>query len=165
MQLYRHRVRQDVRELGAILGDVIADQRSDDALHTVETLRTTAIDYRRGGQSNRDPLFEALEDADAERALDIVRAFTTYFELINSNEERERVRALREQNRPASPTRDSKNWRRYWQLSIRRPPSKSLRTYSSSRRLPHTQRKHGARQSKRSFKSLPTTSKRSISDS
>ncbi len=103
MRLYRRDVQQDVRELGSLLGEVLADQRSDDALETVETLRTTAIDYRRGDGQSREPLVAALDDADPDRALTVARAFTTYFELINLAEERERVRALREQAQAGVP--------------------------------------------------------------
>jgi phosphoenolpyruvate carboxylase len=103
MRLYRRDVQQDVHELGSILGEVLAEQRSDDALDTVETLRTTAIDYRHGDRNGTNPLTTALDDADPERALVIARAFTTYFELINLAEERERVRALREQSQAGVP--------------------------------------------------------------
>ena len=43
MQLHNRNVRTDVRELGALLGDVLAEQTSTEAFETVETLRNSAI--------------------------------------------------------------------------------------------------------------------------
>jgi phosphoenolpyruvate carboxylase len=103
MRLYQRDVQQDVRELGSIVGEVLADQHSVDALDTVETIRQTAIDYRQDDLPSRAPLLTALDDADPDSSLVIARAFTTYFELINLAEERERVRALREQAQAGVP--------------------------------------------------------------
>jgi phosphoenolpyruvate carboxylase len=94
MDLHDRTVNQDVRELGALLGEVLAAQRSEADFETVEALRTTAIDYRDGEMASREALHELLDGLapDEERA--VARAFTTYFELINLAEERERVRAV-----------------------------------------------------------------------
>jgi len=103
MRLYRRDISQDVRELGSMVGDVISEQTSEEAFETVEELRTTAIDYREGDIENREPLETALTAADDEQLLVVARAFTTFFELINLAEERERVRALREQSQATVP--------------------------------------------------------------
>jgi phosphoenolpyruvate carboxylase len=103
MRLYRRDISQDVRELGSMVGDVIPEQTSEAAFETVEGLRTSAIDYRDGETDSRAPLEEALEAADDEQLLVVARAFTTFFELINLAEERERVRALREQSQATVP--------------------------------------------------------------
>jgi phosphoenolpyruvate carboxylase len=103
MRLYRRDIQQDVRELGAMVGDVISEQTSEEAFETVEQLRTAAIDYRDGDVASRDPLEAALDAADDEQLLVAARAFTTFFELINLAEERERVRALREQTQAGVP--------------------------------------------------------------
>jgi len=95
MRLHDRDVRQDVRELGALLGDVLEDQTSRSAFETVETLRTSAIDYRGGELDSRQPLHDELNGLNPERESIVARAFTTYFELINLAEERERVRAIR----------------------------------------------------------------------
>jgi phosphoenolpyruvate carboxylase len=103
MDLYRRDVQQDVRELGAVLGDVLIEQCSVEAFETVETLRTSSIDYRDGTIEDREPLRSVLDRTDDERELVIARAFTAYFELINLAEERERIRALREQSQANVP--------------------------------------------------------------
>lgn len=96
MGLHARDVREDVRELGALLGDVFADQTSEEAFDLVEAVRTSSIDYRRGEAASRDDLRTELEDLSPELEGIVARAFTTYFELINLAEERERVRAIRE---------------------------------------------------------------------
>jgi phosphoenolpyruvate carboxylase len=96
MDLHTRDVRQDVRELGALLGDVLEDQSSTEAFETVEELRTEAIDYRAGEIDSRRTLHDVIDGLDPDGASVVARAFTTYFELINLAEERERVRANRE---------------------------------------------------------------------
>jgi phosphoenolpyruvate carboxylase len=95
MSLHNRTVRQDVRELGALLGDVLEAQTSTDEFEIVETLRTDAIDYRDGELADRQPLHDVLDGLDPDEESTIARAFTTYFELINLAEERERVRSIR----------------------------------------------------------------------
>ena len=95
MRLHNRGVRQDVRELGALLGEVLADQTSRDAFDTVESCRRAAIDYRSGELDSREPLVSELEGLSPHRQRIVARAFTTYFELINLAEERERVRSIR----------------------------------------------------------------------
>ncbi|AUV82986.1 phosphoenolpyruvate carboxylase [Salinigranum rubrum] len=96
MELHTRDVRQDVRELGALLGDVLEDQSSTAAFETVEDLRTSAIAYRAGETESRQSLHDVVDRLDPDSESAVARAFTTYFELINLAEERERVRANRE---------------------------------------------------------------------
>jgi len=95
MDLHHRTVRQDVRELGTLLGDVLEVQSSTAAFEAVEELRTAAIDYRDGTLPSREPLRTTLGSLDSEMEGAAARAFTAYFELINLAEERERVRAIR----------------------------------------------------------------------
>jgi len=95
MEPHNRDVRTDVRDLGALVGDVLAAQASTEAYETVETLRNAAIAYRRGDAEDRAALHEAVDGLSTAREEVVARAFTTYFELINLAEERERVRAVR----------------------------------------------------------------------
>ncbi|WP_306059622.1 phosphoenolpyruvate carboxylase [Natronococcus wangiae] len=95
MTLHNRTVRQDVRELGALLGDVLEGQTSRRAFETVESSRTAAIDYRSGDLESREPLATELGNLSPHEQRIVARAFTTYFELINLAEERERVRSIR----------------------------------------------------------------------
>ncbi|MFD1512724.1 phosphoenolpyruvate carboxylase [Halomarina rubra] len=94
-RLHSRGVRQDVRELGALLGDTVADLSTPGAFETVEEVRRAAIAYRRGEADSPANLEAALADLSATRQGEVARAFTTYFELVNLAEERERVRSLR----------------------------------------------------------------------
>ncbi|MEA1930172.1 MAG: phosphoenolpyruvate carboxylase [Euryarchaeota archaeon] len=96
MKLHNRGVRQDVRELGALLGDVLKEQTSTESFETVEELRQSAIAYREGDIDSREELRETFEQLSPSEEGDVARAFTTYFELINLAEERERVRAVRQ---------------------------------------------------------------------
>lgn len=96
MRLHTRDVRQDVRELAALLGDVLSRLGSREAFEAVEAARTEAIDYRAGDSESREALRDELDDLSPELAGNVARAFATYFELINLAEERERVRAIRE---------------------------------------------------------------------
>jgi phosphoenolpyruvate carboxylase len=95
MPLHGRDVEQDVRELSTLLGDVLAEQTSPDALETVERVRTNAIAYRRE-DGGRAAVRAELDGLDPETEEIVARAFGTYFELTNLAEERERVRAVRE---------------------------------------------------------------------
>ncbi len=98
MKLYQRSGEQDVRELGTILGDVLADQTSADAFETVEAIRTSAIAYRDGEEPSRESLVSQVDGLSDERARVVARAFGTYFDLINLAEERERIRSLRDRS-------------------------------------------------------------------
>lgn len=103
MELHRRDIQTDVKELGAMLGDVLTAQRSQETFEVVETLRRRAIDYRDEESGEREPVPSVVRDLAPDEALVVARAFTTYFELINLAEERERVRALREQAQAGVP--------------------------------------------------------------
>ncbi|MFC7077738.1 phosphoenolpyruvate carboxylase [Haloarcula halophila] len=96
MTLHARDLPQDVRELGELLGDVLETQSSTEAFETVEQIRTASIDYRKGDLDSRDTIGQTLDRLDPEMEGVVARAFTTYFELINLAEERERVREIRE---------------------------------------------------------------------
>ncbi|WP_255168039.1 phosphoenolpyruvate carboxylase [Natrononativus amylolyticus] len=95
MELHNRGVRQDVRELGALLGEILEAQTSRRAFETVESCRTTAIDYRAGEIDSRESLVDELARVSPHQQRVVARAFATYFELINLAEERERVRSIR----------------------------------------------------------------------
>ncbi len=95
MDLHNRSVRQDVRELGALLGDVVADHSPPAGFDLVESARNEAIAYRRDRAENRDDLAAVVASNSESNNAVLARSFTLYFQLINLAEERERVRALR----------------------------------------------------------------------
>ena len=96
MALHSRELTQDVRELGALLGDVIRDQGSEKLFDIVEQIREASIEYRRGDADDRAVIDETLAGLTPDEQDVVARAFTTYFELINLAEERQRVREIRE---------------------------------------------------------------------
>ncbi len=96
---------REVRLLGALLGQVIAEQEGAPALDLVERVRGLAIALRR----RDDPADRLALDAEL-AALDtpglevLAHAFSTFFQLANLAEEKERVRALRRRDRAAGRT-------------------------------------------------------------
>ncbi|HVT21453.1 MAG TPA: phosphoenolpyruvate carboxylase [Mycobacteriales bacterium] len=96
----------DVRRLGALLGQVVAESDGTDLYDDVERLRRACRDVRRG-EPGDDPaaLVAALPLQQAER---VARAFTVLFHLVNLAEERHRVRVLRSRDRDGdTPAPDS----------------------------------------------------------
>ena len=102
MRLYRRGLQRDIRELGAMLGDTIEAQESRAAFETVETVRNRSVD-RRADDGDIESVRTEIDGLEDDRELVVARAFTAYFELINLAEERERVRALREQMQAGVP--------------------------------------------------------------
>ncbi|MFC6865221.1 phosphoenolpyruvate carboxylase [Halomicroarcula sp. GCM10025817] len=98
MTLHARDIKQDVRELGELLGDVLEAQSSTDAFETVEKIRTSSIEYRRGDAETRTDVGRTLDRLSPAEQDIVSRAFTTYFELINLAEERHRVRQIREES-------------------------------------------------------------------
>jgi phosphoenolpyruvate carboxylase len=98
----------EVRLLGSLLGQVIAEQAGRDLLDLVERIRRAAIRLRRDDDpTDRDALAAELAGLDVSRAEIVIRAFSLYFRLVNLAEERDRVRAARrrerlERDRPAA---------------------------------------------------------------
>ena len=91
-------LRDDVRRLGALVGDMLAEQVSPAFLEEVERVRTTAISRRQNGGSmeSLSALLDGLEPAHAEA---LVRAFSTYFQVVNIAERVHRIRRRRDYQR------------------------------------------------------------------
>jgi phosphoenolpyruvate carboxylase len=94
-------LRREVRLLGDVLGKVLAEYGGPELLEDVERLRRTVIAAR---ESDADERAAAVLVASwsIERAEQVARAFTCYFQLINLAEERHRARTLRERDRGAA---------------------------------------------------------------
>ena len=90
----------EIRLLGSLLGQVIAEQAGRELLDLVERVRRTTIRLRRGDDpSLRAGLVAELAALDPDRAEVVVRAFSLYFRLVNLAEERELVREARRADR------------------------------------------------------------------
>jgi phosphoenolpyruvate carboxylase len=104
------RLRNDVHLLGALVGEVLGEQGGPDLFQAVEHLRTSAIALR--STSGPDPVREQqlLDWSQAQstrRLLELVRAFSVYFHLINLAEQQHRLWRLREGQRRGGPLHES----------------------------------------------------------
>jgi phosphoenolpyruvate carboxylase len=101
-------LRNDVRLLGDILGDTLAEHGGAPVLALVEGFRQDAIALRsgklEGGREAFARRFAALDLAGLET---VARAFTRYFHLINSAEEQHRIRSLRRRDVAGAPPEGS----------------------------------------------------------
>ena len=91
-------LRDDVRRLGALVGDLLAEQVSMQFFDDVEQVRTRAI-ARRESEAPLSDLNDALTGLPPERAEAMVRAFSTYFQVVNIAERVHRIRRRRDYQR------------------------------------------------------------------
>jgi phosphoenolpyruvate carboxylase len=121
------RMREDVRLLGDLLGEILRESAGEDLLADVERLRRAVIEARRGpglvrsrpdqgaragrGAVPADPVGDEIAALVASWPLDraelVARAFTVYFHLANLAEEHQRIRTLRERGAGGAPLRES----------------------------------------------------------
>jgi phosphoenolpyruvate carboxylase len=99
-------LRRDVRLLGGLLGDVIADFGGASLLRDVEKLRGLVIRARDQGRYERQAE-KLVASWSLDRAELVARAFACYFHLANLAEEHHRARVLRERDRGPEPQPES----------------------------------------------------------
>lgn len=92
-------LRADVRVLGRLVGEVITEQCGESFFHVVESVRRHAIGRRRGETDAAAQLTARLHSLETGDAARLVRAFATYFQVVNLAEEVHRIRRLRERQR------------------------------------------------------------------
>jgi phosphoenolpyruvate carboxylase len=92
------RLRDDVRLLGELVGDVLAEQGGRELFDDVEYVRRESIALSASGAS-AEALLRWAERQTTVRLLQLVRAFSVYFHLINLAEQHHRVRTLRDRLR------------------------------------------------------------------
>src|SRR5262249_51857763 len=91
-------LRDDVRRLGALVGDLLVEQVSAAFLDDVEDVRTRAI-ARRENQAPLSELADGLAGRSPQQAETMVRAFSTYFQVVNIAERVHRIRRRRDYQR------------------------------------------------------------------
>lgn len=109
-QLMPEALRDEVRLVGDLLGQVIAEHGGDSLFADVETLRRTVIDPRNHSDARGaapHPAERLVSSWPLDRAEQVARAFTCYFHIVNLAEERHRVRALRETDRGDTGSADA----------------------------------------------------------
>ncbi|MGQ0697794.1 MAG: phosphoenolpyruvate carboxylase [Panacagrimonas sp.] len=91
-------LRENVRRLGTMVGEVLAEQRGSAFLERVETVRTAAI-RRREDDSALDHVADLLTGLPVAQAESLTRAFSTYFQAVNIAERVHRIRRRRDYQR------------------------------------------------------------------
>ncbi len=96
---------QDIRLLGRLLGDVIAEQAGADVFGRVEALRHQAVDGRRQGAAATAAIDALIADVDQEMAITLIRAFSWFSLLANIAEDVHHARRQRHHRASGSPPR------------------------------------------------------------
>lgn len=89
-------LREDVRVLGALVGEMLAEQQGAEFLQQVEAVRRTAIERRERKTGAAVELDDLLSGMSIAEAGPLVRAFTTYFQVVNLAEKVHRIRRRRD---------------------------------------------------------------------
>ena len=89
-------LRDDVRMLGAMVGDLIREQSGDALYEFVESARLRSIRRREGNEKPGEELAELVGGLEPKEALQVIRSFSTYFQMVNTAEKVHRIRRRRE---------------------------------------------------------------------
>ena len=96
-------LRRTVRQLGNLLGETIVEQEGQAIFDLVEELRALTRAQRQGDPSAGLQIERLTADLvnDFDSTLGVLKAFTTYFQLVNLAEEQQRVRVIRQRTAQA----------------------------------------------------------------
>jgi phosphoenolpyruvate carboxylase len=89
-------LRDDVRTLGAMVGDLIREQSGEDLYEFVENARLRAIRRREGNEKPGEQLADLVDGLEPKDALQVIRSFSTYFQMVNTAEKVHRIRRRRD---------------------------------------------------------------------
>jgi len=96
-------LRDDIRLLGDLLGQVLSDMGGPPLLDRVERARQLARQRRRGEPGAEEALHGELAGLPPAAARELTRAFSSFFSLANLAEQVHRIRRRREQSRGGAP--------------------------------------------------------------
>jgi phosphoenolpyruvate carboxylase len=88
-------LREDVHRLGELVGQLVQEQCGESLYNLVEAARKTAIARREGDRVAETDLVRLLRGLDADVIRDFIRAFSTYFQMVNTAEKVHRIRRRR----------------------------------------------------------------------
>jgi phosphoenolpyruvate carboxylase len=89
-------LRDDVRTLGAMVGELIREQGGEELFEFVETARLRSIRRREENEVPGEELADLVGSLDSATALQVIRSFSTYFQMVNTAEKVHRIRRRRE---------------------------------------------------------------------
>jgi len=88
-------LRDDVRMLGTLVGELLKDQGGDELFDIVEAARLRAIRRREDNEKPGEDLATLVNGLDLSLAAEVIRAFSTYFQMVNTAEKVHRIRRRR----------------------------------------------------------------------
>jgi phosphoenolpyruvate carboxylase len=103
----RDALSEQIHLLGDLLGQTIVEQEGRDLYLTVEGIRALAKAHRGSDPSAGERLVSLVETLPLDAARGVVKAFASYFGLVNLAEEEERVRVLRRRALQQAPGDES----------------------------------------------------------
>jgi len=89
-------LRDDVRTLGKMVGELIREQGGDELFEFVENARLRSIRRREENEKPGEELAALVKDLDPPQAKQVIRSFSTYFQMVNTAEKVHRIRRRRE---------------------------------------------------------------------
>jgi phosphoenolpyruvate carboxylase len=89
-------LRDDVRTLGAMVGELIREQGGPELFDFVENARLRSIRRREENERPGEELAALVRNLDPAMALQVIRSFSTYFQMVNTAEKVHRIRRRRE---------------------------------------------------------------------
>ena len=89
-------LRDDVSTLGRLVGELLKEQGGDALFEFVEDARVRAIRRREGNEKPGEELDRLVRDLDLDFALEVIRSFSTYFQMVNTAEKVHRIRRRRD---------------------------------------------------------------------
>ena len=95
-------LRNDVHRLGELVGDVVREQGGEALFDLVESARRSSIAHREGDAGSLERLQRLLASLDPETATEFIRAYSTYFQVVNVAEKVHRIRRRRAYLRDAA---------------------------------------------------------------
>lgn len=87
-------LRQDIRFLTSLLGQIIQEQEGQAFFKTIERIRTLAKSTRANQVGDVDELRRLIDKLPYPKAGKVARAFTIYFQVVNLAEEAQRIRRI-----------------------------------------------------------------------
>ena len=100
-------LKEDIRLLGRLLGDVLRDQEGDAVFDVVETIRQTAVRFRRDADPEAgQELTSLLHKLTRNQTISVVRAFSYFSHLANIAEDQHHNRRRRKHLLNGSPPRE-----------------------------------------------------------
>jgi len=89
-------LKEDIRLLGRLLGDVLRDQEGEQVFEMVETIRQTAVRFRREADPKAgEELASLLHRLTRDQTITVVRAFSYFSHLANIAEDQHHIRRRR----------------------------------------------------------------------